>query len=279
VARPTHNHIVPEFIRYTFFLHNGDMKLTFPRSVEFVVERIGSGLRESSVRMPGDAVAAMPGNVIFSGAGEVKLETMTDTARGKAGSHCATRRKRICQPRAAEPRARDLPFQRRFTCRPVGDPTGGRPGRRQDWRELVFGFCGTFRRSILPARPTGFAWIGRIRRVTAGAQGVAAQPRCSEFQARYARPKVQARSSSHCQPMSRAVASQVISVVGAAVVSMTWPLTDVRTKRYGWSHRRRGLSDHIAPERYRRWGSRLGALIGLSRSGTPRSWHAPESRR
>jgi len=85
VARPTHNHIGRRnFIRNNIFLHNGDMKLTFPRSSGYVVERnVIRASGEVTFRMPADAVAAMPGNVIFSGAGKVNLETMTEYSLGK----------------------------------------------------------------------------------------------------------------------------------------------------------------------------------------------------
>jgi hypothetical protein len=85
VARPTHNHIGRRnFIRNNIFLHDGPMKLTFPKSSGYIVERnVIQASGAITFRMPAGAIAALPDNIIHSGAGKVNLETILEDGLAK----------------------------------------------------------------------------------------------------------------------------------------------------------------------------------------------------
>jgi hypothetical protein len=85
VARPTHNHIGRRnFIRNNIFLHDGPMKLTFPRSSGYIVERnVIQASGAITFRMPAGAIAALSNNIIHSGAGKVNLETILEDGLAK----------------------------------------------------------------------------------------------------------------------------------------------------------------------------------------------------
>jgi len=80
VARPTHHHIGRRnFIRNNVFLHNGPMRMTFPRSRGLVFERnVIQASGAITFVMPVDAIASMAGNLISSGAGSVQARIITD---------------------------------------------------------------------------------------------------------------------------------------------------------------------------------------------------------
>lgn len=78
VERPSHNHIGRKnTIRNNVFVTDGSMSLTFPRSTGYTFEKnILSAAGEIVFKMPPDAIASMPNNLIYSRKDSILYETM-----------------------------------------------------------------------------------------------------------------------------------------------------------------------------------------------------------
>ena len=81
---PSHNHMAKHnTIRRNVFVHEGDMKLTFPRCEDFTFE--GNVLRATgAIRIHQyDAITSMPTNILYSGTGRVEAGRSTDYRQDK----------------------------------------------------------------------------------------------------------------------------------------------------------------------------------------------------
>jgi dienelactone hydrolase len=80
VARPSHNHMAHDnVIRNNVFLAEGDIRIRFPRSRDYVFER--NVIRASGkvlFQAPPGGVRAMPDNLIYAGSKSIDWETLDD---------------------------------------------------------------------------------------------------------------------------------------------------------------------------------------------------------
>ncbi len=86
VARPSHNHMARRnTLRNNVFVVKGDGRLEFPRCSGYTLEGnvvVADG--SLTLRAPSEGIAALPGNVLYSGQGKVELETLADySAQGR----------------------------------------------------------------------------------------------------------------------------------------------------------------------------------------------------
>lgn len=86
VARPSHNHMAKNnTIRNNVFVVNGDAKLTFPRSSDYVLEKnIIYAEGKITITNP-DAIKTFQNNILFSAKGEVECQKLQDYKQ--TGSH------------------------------------------------------------------------------------------------------------------------------------------------------------------------------------------------
>ncbi|MCX7048001.1 MAG: right-handed parallel beta-helix repeat-containing protein [Candidatus Sumerlaeota bacterium] len=82
IERPSHNHMAKNnTIRGNVFITTGDLKLTFPKSTEHVLEKniiqAGGAIRIESI----DGVSTMTGNIFYSAAGKVEAQKFKDYSK------------------------------------------------------------------------------------------------------------------------------------------------------------------------------------------------------